>query len=353
MATAAEFLEILLHSDVFEDVVEAVNSDNIPLAEQIAQGVLIGAPAAIINQVIGYIFESNQPEELPHNTRPISLATEEESKDESLSDMPGRRNPSVFNMPNNQQRNRVAAARFAAQTQGSRGGMAGDEEVPVIPPPKRLALAAPDYFSVDLPYCVTSHRTNAKANQPIHWEFKCNSIFDPQTGTPFGNEHQPMGRDLWAGVYGYYRVLASTFTVTAVNYQANEAVTASSHPSFILGLAPQESVTETIVTREGLMESKISQWQILHPIETNHNSGSLTFNYTPEDWHYHVQETGIDERWTPIGSNPAIIHYITIFAANMKDGDVRALNAQFTVKMVFTVQFREANPTYIHQHDPQ
>lgn len=233
----------------------------------------------------------------------------------------------------------------------SRGGVAGDEEVDVVPPPKIRALTAPDYFTVDLPYCVTGHVTTAKADSIIDHYFKMNSIFDPQTTSTLGTEHQPMGRDLWTGVYNYYRVLESYMTVTIVNYQPNEAPTATTHPSFIFGMSPQDDTNASITTREALMESKVSKFQVVHPLETNHHSASMTFAYRPEDWIFHVSETGIDERWTPIGSNPAVIHYVAFHIANMFPGDVRALNCQITVSMKFTVQFREANSTYIHQHD--
>lgn len=234
---------------------------------------------------------------------------------------------------------------------GSRGGQVGDEEVPVIPPPKVIALSAPDYFTINLPYAVTGHRSNSKQNLPLPFFFRLNSIFDPQI-TAIGTEHQPMGRDLWTGVYQYYRVLQSVANITIVNYQTNEAVTGTTHPSFIAGISPQEDNTNTTIdTREALMESKIAQWQICHPIETNHHSASFTMTYNPEEWHYHVQESGIDERWTPIGENPPVQHLVCLHIANMRDADVRALNCQITVSMTFTVQFREANSSYIHTVD--
>lgn len=235
----------------------------------------------------------------------------------------------------------------------SRGTTAGDEEVPVIPAPAIRSLTAPDYFTVDLPYTVTGHITTAKQNIPLAHFFKMNSIFDPQTTSSIGTEHQPMGRDLWAGVYNYYRVLESHCTVTVVSFQENEAVSGTTHPAFIFAISPQETVTPTLQTREALMESKISKWQIVYPMETNHHSASMSFSYRPEDWVFHVSETGIDERWTPNGANPAVIHYLCLHVGNMFDGDVRALNFQLTVSMKFTVQFREANSTYIHTIDTQ
>lgn len=354
--SAIELLEILSHADVLADVVAAVTTGEVSVAEQLIQGAVIGAPAAIIAEAIGLITSHSSQETpdpkhpasaiLTAKKRPIALSNPEdiqavskrirfdshESDSSSLSNMPGRS---------------INQIRFP------RGGQVGDEEVDVVPPPKRIALSAPDYFTIDLPYVVTAHVTTVKANSINDFVFKLNSVFDPQTTSTIGTEHQPMGRDLWAGVYQYYRVLKSNFTVTAVNYTPNEAVTASSHPACILGLTPQESTSPTITTREALMESKISQWQILHPVETNHHSGSLSFDYNPESWEFHVQESGIDERWTPIGSNPAIIHYIMFHTANMFDGDVKPLNIQFTVTMKFTVQFREANSTYIHTIDAQ
>ena len=89
------------------------------------------------------------------------------------------------------------------------------EEVPVIPPPRRIAKIQPDYFTVVLPYYETYRDGSNPQTTNTNRHFRLNSIFDPdQTSTG----HQPMGRDTWAGIYKYYRVIKTDVKITWQNF---------------------------------------------------------------------------------------------------------------------------------------
>lgn len=229
------------------------------------------------------------------------------------------------------------------QTARKTPGTGDDEEVQVVPPPKRLALAAPDYFSIDLKWCKQSKALIVKNGLPQSVNLlRLNSIFDPDTG---GTNHQPMGRDFWATLYKYYRVLATHVEWTAVNQEVNATYGSSSVNNLaFMGFQWTDDASEIPSTTRAFIEMKQAKVKMLcGPDEAPYNVGSVTYEYTPGSWDYHIQETGDEERWTPIGSNPPNQHYLRSVIAPFLSGDTGTTNVCNNWVVKFTVQFREAN----------
>jgi len=237
-------------------------------------------------------------------------------------------------------------------------GTNGDE-VAVVPIPRRLAKSHPDYFSIKLPWY---ERTNmgiaGGANKDVY-TLRMNSIWDPNK--TFSGTHQPLGRDTWAAIYQYYHVIAADITLTfkyersEVNNDADEV-----YPTLLVGYQISDDDSEIFDNGQAFVEGKHSKAVLLEPttvigrtdasIFTNYTryeggSVSMQFHYRPEEWDYHIQSLGSEERWTPIAENPAFNHYImpSIYYGNNQAN--APANTQFRVScfahISYTVQFRE------------
>lgn len=94
MAAIAELLEILTFSDVWADIVAAATEGDIPLATHLIQGVVIGAPAALISQVIGFFTETKHESSSPETSK----------EDITPEKQPGEKNDTPDFVPNKRQR---------------------------------------------------------------------------------------------------------------------------------------------------------------------------------------------------------------------------------------------------------
>lgn len=249
---------------------------------------------------------------------------------------------------------------FKARNEGT-----GDHEVPVIPPPKRLALSCPDYFTIDLPWAENGYATFSRTTGVVTpnqiASYRLNSIFDPQkidggtASTSGGAAHQPMGRDTWAAVYQYYRVLKSTIHITMWNFTSFTPVTAADHEVIVAGIewTDDDTTSGKAETVQAFMEEKQSQTQLVLPVKgTTFLTGGpahFTYDYAPEEWHFHVQNSADDNRWTAIAADPTLPHYLNLSIFPFIPGSTTTQNYKvlFHTRIVYTVQFREANYSHI------
>lgn len=224
----------------------------------------------------------------------------------------------------------------------------GGEEVPVVPPPRHVSKVAPDYFTITLPYA-DSFRDGGAHTTPLNYVYRLNSIWDPnktQTG------HRPMGRDAWAGVYDYYRVLRTDVKITWQNFQDDPF----NGETTVVGFELTDDATSAVTTSvNAFMEGKHNAALILPGLSTApFNYQVQQYSYTPETWTYHVQEKGMEERWTPIGADPSNVHDLVLRAYRHNSGHTTAnRKLTFTIQLLYTVQFREAKHTIIGTEVPQ
>ena len=228
------------------------------------------------------------------------------------------------------------------------------DEVPVIPPPKRLALTAPDYFTINLPWSFTTYHSAAKVDTGTDIRvYRLNSVYDPDIS---GVNRQPMGRDSWAGIYQYYRVIASRIKIHVIN-KTNNTETYGSPPvinTHLIGLEHTDDNAATGLTqsKESFMESKNAKTRILAgPDEAPANMAILDFDYSPQTWDDHVTNVGIEERWTAVGANPTYNHYLAFRLFPWFDGDTSTALLHYRVDIMYTVQFRELQYTVYKTED--
>lgn len=227
---------------------------------------------------------------------------------------------------------------------GKSGGSGGelatrDANPPIMPVPGRIANQMSDYATYTLRYTELFSGVDISSN----WtkQFRINSIFDPNY-TDAG--HQPMGRDLLATIYNYYRVLKTEFSceLATTTFISDSGVTNPFEiQPIIIGDLVGTGVSTIPTNVSTLGETKrgrcwlvpgqnsISKWErTIYPglldetIDTNGATDQTLLSI-----------------WTPMGSNPAEEQYYTIMADN-NNGN---LTATALVQIKFTVQFRCPN----------
>jgi hypothetical protein len=243
----------------------------------------------------------------------------------------------------------------------SRGGNDG-EEVPIkpiiTPPPKVI----PNYYTVECPHelIVVLNPFNYKeTNSNIPFQIRLNSIYDPIVGAL--SDTQPQGRDTWAALFKYYRVLSCDVTVTLANgaIQGNDGNGRFHH--FIWGYELVDQSLTVCGTRGAFLTAKHCKRSMITPAGsasywnttvgaqrngvTHLSYDTLSFHYDPNNWDYHVQEKGSEERWTPVGSNPSIDHDLAfrIFHCSTVDPDSNSVAFTAYISVNYTVQFMEEN----------
>lgn len=247
------------------------------------------------------------------------------------------------------------------------------EEIPVVPPPRKIAKMTPDYFTNICPY-YTSFVFNSTGEQSKRVQayavlLRLNSIWDPVVGSL--SDSQPQGRDQWATVFNYYRVLESHWKIRWHNQnvpictpQLRTAAVTANYGSplkgnFICGYELVEDDTSSLLSDSiyTFMATKHAKRTELHAATPNSTAtvdqvyvvspgqAVTEIHYTPETWDHHVQTNTTAERWTPIASSPTVDHYAALRCfhkgsddiATNKDGGIYC-----EVYVEFKVQWREA-----------
>lgn len=253
------------------------------------------------------------------------------------------------------------------------------EEVPVVPPPKKVAKIHPDYFTVELPFVERLFTSNeslfAYANDEPFAIIRLNSIYDPlqrrfggKTGNPDAateSNRQPQGRNIWHSHFKYYRVLKTMVKLTFVNkrHQLSPDLPFAEH--YVVGYELVDEDHAISNNTDMFLMTKRAKRDILRPAHkgsTFDSSGTVvnefnidsphviqTYTYNPTEWVHHVEELGEEERWTPIGENPAIDHNMCIrfmhLNASAPLSQTEAVGV--LVQLTYQVQFREQTDSFI------
>lgn len=228
---------------------------------------------------------------------------------------------------------------------GKSGGSGGelatrDANPPIMPVPGRIANQMSDYATYTLRY--TELFTNVDISSNWTKQFRINSIFDPNY-TDTG--HQPMGRDLLATIYNYYRVLKTEFSceLARPGYFSDGAGPASGIvDATIIGDLVGTGVSTVPTNVATLGETKRGRcW--LSPSQDSISKWDRTIY--PGLLDETIDTNGATDQtllsvWTPMGSNPAEEQYYTIMA-DTTNGPWSW--ATVLVQIKYTVQFRCPN----------
>lgn len=207
-------------------------------------------------------------------------------------------------------------------------------------------------FIVMLPYCeYAPYNINAGTIGALQ-QFKINSIYDPDLS---GVGAQPLGRDTYAAIYNYYKVLE-----THIDFELNETTnyTASGVGSIaysaiygwmadITANPPSSSQSWLTAVEAGEMnkQQKFSQTQLFDAIN-GRGQKPLHFSYK---WDASQFDTSIIDNtkneWTAVGSDPANLNYFSILGFNPTS---TAKTATVKYRIRYLVAFKQVNRTLLN-----
>lgn len=172
---------------------------------------------------------------------------------------------------------------------------------------------------------------------------RLNSIYDPSFTS--GGVHQPAGRDAFIAFgYKYYRVLKTTVSLLWANTLAPLDVSLSMNKHTCVGYALADDPALSFSDWRAFSESKQTSPLILRSTNIYYDGSQRVagqnYTYTPEAWDMHVQESGVEERWTPVGANPPNLHYL-ILNSGPGAAHTNSTSVEVYVHITYTVQFRE------------
>ena len=135
----------------------------------------------------------------------------------------------------------------------SRSASKGDE-VPVIPPPAKIAKIIPDYFSIMLPHYAKLSLAPSNTGSGNHIDVRLNSIYDPIVGVL--SNVQPQGRDQWAANFEFYRVLGANVKLTVLTNQPGDITAPPSTDTWVFAYELDEQLGRVSDSVEALMVTK-------------------------------------------------------------------------------------------------
>lgn len=184
-------------------------------------------------------------------------------------------------------------------------------------------------------------------------QFKINSTYDPDL-TGAGN--QPLGRDTWAGIYNYYKVLETHIKVglTELTDDASGTGGQLTWPSLITWMAditasPPSNITSLVMAAMANKDNKQQKYGpvLISDIITGRGSKTKNLEY---HWDASQFDTSIIDNtkneWTPVGSDPSNINYFSIVYFNPQSTGAR--NVIIHVEIEYLVAFKQINRTLIN-----
>lgn len=181
------------------------------------------------------------------------------------------------------------------------------------------------------------------------YQYKVNSIWDPDLTGAGG---QPLGRDTWAAIYNYYKVLECNIHVELVDLNHFASITVpsdgSSSPTYYGGML---DITATPPTNkrawfEASSVNHNSRQQVFtKPVPYNvmmsrgPNHIDVNMTWTPDMFEKNVLVGGGDPGWNAVGSDPNILEYFTLIAANPQSAGSRYCT--WVTRVEYIVAFKQ------------
>lgn len=227
-----------------------------------------------------------------------------------------------------------AVANVGTQTEGIYGTR--DVNPPIMPVPRHIANQMSDYATYTLKY--TELYPDVALGGSLKWykQFRPNSIYDPNYSDV---GHQPLGRDLLAGMYQHYRVLKAEFKCSFSPAARRAADNVYVH-SYIVGDIVGTGQTTYPANVQTLGECKRGRCWLVSAEDTVSTWKRTIYPGLLDET---IDTNGITDSaqqsmWTPIGNNPAEEQYYTIMVNT--NGADEVCYFSVLVQINYTVQFR-------------
>nr|WAE43061.1 MAG: capsid protein [Cressdnaviricota sp.] len=212
-----------------------------------------------------------------------------------------------------------------------------------------------DEVVVKMPYVdLTTTSFSLAAGLSAYQQFKVNSIFDPDLT---GAGHQPLGRDTWAAIYNYYKVLEVNIHFEIVDLRYTNAASAGNAidcPTLHGGMlditatppATRSAWFEAYEVNECNRQQEFSKPIVYNVIGSRGgNSTHVSMKWTPELFEKNIIQGGNDAGWTAIGGDPTILEYFSLLANN-PEAVVRPI--AWIGRLEYIVAFKQVNKTLLN-----
>jgi hypothetical protein len=203
---------------------------------------------------------------------------------------------------------------------------------------------------VMLPYAQYSAVLNSGGYIGAYQQYKINSIYDPDL-TAAGN--QPLGRDTYAGIYNYYKVLETHIKVyvTECANVTSSVQDNTAYPSIHGWMAditanPPGSIDQWLMTSMAGDMNKQQKFGPLLKYEQVNGRGQrpLTLEY---HWDASQFDTSIIDNtkneWTAVGSDPANINYFSLLHFNPGPASGGSRRVVWHAELQYLVAFKQVN----------
>jgi hypothetical protein len=251
------------------------------------------------------------------------------------------------------------------------------DEVPVVPPPAKIAKIIPDYTTIKMPWHAYQgyfFNNNVRSNGLF---IRLNSIQDPSHSFTW---HRPNPYATWNTLYKYYRVLACDVHIrynfvkgeqpyqdlftTGTGGTPYESPMASNMFSMICGYAPTDDASDIYPNAVAAIEGKHSKNMWLDPRDAEFSGADgvvryfggvreCDYHYSPETWDYHIRDNVHDSRWTLLNSNPEESHLLHVYCMNANRASEATRDMKRWVRVdvncSYTVQLREHSLSRDHE----
>lgn len=182
----------------------------------------------------------------------------------------------------------------------------------------------PDRLETKLRYC-DYHNLTSTSGALAKTVYRWNSTFDPyQTGAG----HQPLYRDVYAGIYDQYAVINASVKVTFVN---------PGSVSMLAGLLTDDD-TSSSTTFQTLMEQSHGQTVELTPLTGSRSQIILRQNWSAAEF-LNIDPYSSEEYKTPVGSDPTEESELVIWQIPVDGSSTNTMGV--TVELIQTVLWSE------------
>lgn len=201
---------------------------------------------------------------------------------------------------------------------------------------------------VKLPYVFYNKGYSAGLGSQTINQFKVNSIYDFDLT---GAGHQPLGRDTWASIYNYYRVLETHITTTVTLLDYTTATEYNCLVGGILDITANPPTTNITQWQEAEMAAKHNENTIMTNIDyINHGAEKPKISKHTMKWHPSLLETAVYREtaanpWATVGNDPDYVNYYSVLFGNQ--GATNRL-VEIRVEAMFLVEFRQLNQSLLY-----
>jgi len=219
------------------------------------------------------------------------------------------------------------------------------EEVAVMPVPTVVSKTMPDYFNINLPIVTQVVINTTNSGQTVGKQrLKLNQLDTIITG----NNARARGQSQWTNIFEYYRVTQTDVKFTVQPRIASSAKAKDHLYMFGYHLNDTSSTADWNTYRD-FGEAKQGGYKLMQPSDQGATFTTCQITYRPENWDLHVQESGIEERWTPVTAAPADPHYLHfgVVGAGPQGATVDA-SCIVLIEIIQHVQFREAKKSILN-----